>query len=98
MSFNLQFTSWRRAGTARCTSELRRISSSGFGSIKTSFSEGFTAKYDVKLLVYYELHKTMDEAIRREKAVKEWKRAWKIRLIEEGNPLWTDLWNEVSRQ
>jgi putative endonuclease len=65
---------------------------------KNQLSEGFTAKYDVKLLVYYELHKTMDEAIRREKAVKEWKRAWKIRLIEEGNPLWTDLWNEVSRQ
>jgi putative endonuclease len=55
--------------------------------------EGFSKRYDVKMLVYYEMHDTMDEAIRREKRVKDWRRAWKIRLILGFNPEWRDLYD-----
>lgn len=54
--------------------------------------EGFTRRYNVHTLVWYELHETMESAIAREKAIKEWKRAWKIRRIEEFNPEWQDLY------
>ena len=57
--------------------------------------EGFTKKYDVHKLVWYEQHATMECAIAREKAIKEWKRAWKIRLIETGNPYWIDLYESL---
>ncbi|QDT63387.1 GIY-YIG nuclease family protein [Calycomorphotria hydatis] len=57
----------------------------------------FTEKYDVYLLVYYELHEDMDQAITREKQLKKWNREWKLRLIEEFNPTWKDLWNEVKK-
>jgi len=53
--------------------------------------DGFTEKYDVKTLVYFELHSDMYEAIQREKRIKKWNRAWKIQLIEQGNPEWRDL-------
>jgi len=53
--------------------------------------DGFTEKYDVKTLVYFELHSDMYEAIQREKRIKRWNRAWKIQLIEQGNPEWRDL-------
>jgi putative endonuclease len=53
---------------------------------------GFTRKYGVKLLVWFEAHPTMEEAIKREKQMKEWKRAWKIELIENSNPEWRDLY------
>ena len=53
--------------------------------------DGFTRKYDVKTLVYFELHDDMYEAIVREKRIKKWNRAWKIELIERGNPEWRDL-------
>lgn len=46
-------------------------------------------------LVWYELHATMHEAIAREKAIKEWKRAWKIELIEQSNPQWRDLYDGI---
>jgi putative endonuclease len=46
-------------------------------------------------LVYYEIHRTMKEAIRREKQLKKWNRAWKIKLIEEKNPSWRDLFTEI---
>ena len=55
--------------------------------------EGFTKRYAVKQLVYYETHETMDSAIRREKQLKEWRRIWKIRIIEERNPAWRDLFS-----
>jgi len=58
--------------------------------------EGFTKKYRVHCLVYYEMHETMDAAIRREKQLKEWRRLWKIRLIESMNPEWVDLFDERS--
>ena len=52
---------------------------------------GFTRDYGVKHLVWFEMHVTMEEAILREKRIKKWNRAWKIQLIEEGNPAWKDL-------
>ena len=61
---------------------------------KQDLIEGFTKKYGVHTLVYYEMHETMEAAIRREKQIKEWKRAWKIRLIESMNPEWLDLFDE----
>jgi putative endonuclease len=57
--------------------------------------DGFTKEYDVHLLVYFELHDEMYEAIQREKRLKKWNRAWKIRLIEEANPGWRDLSGEI---
>jgi putative endonuclease len=53
--------------------------------------EGFTKKHKVHLLVYYEYHDDMRSAIAREKRIKKWNRAWKLRLIEEVNPDWRDL-------
>jgi putative endonuclease len=53
--------------------------------------EGFTKQYGVHNLVYFEAHADMYEAIQREKRLKKWNRAWKIRLIEEMNPGWEDL-------
>jgi len=53
--------------------------------------EGFTKKYNVHLLVYYEYHDSMHSAITREKQIKKWNRAWKLKLIEEVNPNWNDL-------
>jgi putative endonuclease len=58
--------------------------------------EGFTRKYGVKLLVYFEPHETADSAITREKQLKKWERAWKIRLIEQTNPEWRDLYSVIS--
>ena len=56
---------------------------------------GFTQKYGVHQLVYFELHGSMYEAITREKRIKGWKRAWKLALIETANPDWRDLWPEI---
>jgi putative endonuclease len=61
---------------------------------KQGLIEGFTKKYGVHMLVYYETHPTMLDAIRREKRIKEWRRQWKIRLIESMNPVWVDLFDE----
>ena len=55
--------------------------------------EGFTKRYGVKRLVYYELYDSMTDAIRREKRLKDWQRLWKIRLIEGMNPEWRDLFD-----
>ena len=59
---------------------------------RNEVAEGFTEKYGVHSLVYYELYTDMAEAIQREKRLKKWNRAWKIRLIERENPEWLDLW------
>ena len=58
-------------------------------------AEGFTSKYGVTRLVWYEMHGTMEEAITREKRIKKWNRDWKVRLIEDRNPYWHDLWGEI---
>ena len=62
---------------------------------KDGATEGFTKRYGVHLLVYFELHSDMLSAIAREKQIKKWNRAWKIRLIEAMNPEWRDLWEEI---
>jgi putative endonuclease len=62
---------------------------------KNNVVEGFTQQYSVHMLVWYEVHGTMESAIAREKAMKEWKRAWKIRRIEEVNPEWKDLYESI---
>ena len=61
---------------------------------KEKQAEGFTKKYNVSMLVYYEIHNDIQEAIKREKNIQAWKRAWKLRLIEENNPDWKDLYEE----
>jgi putative endonuclease len=58
---------------------------------KNEAFDGFTKKYGVKQLVWYEHHHSMDDAIKREKQLKKWNRAWKFRIIEELNPDWIDL-------
>jgi putative endonuclease len=62
---------------------------------KQNLVEGFTKKYGVKTLVYYEVHESSIAAITREKQVKKWERAWKIRLIEKDNPHWNDLYEKI---
>jgi putative endonuclease len=62
---------------------------------KTDVNEGFTKKYQVHDLVYYEATPDIRAAIEREKQMKKWKRAWKIALIEEMNPEWKDLYEDI---
>jgi putative endonuclease len=62
---------------------------------KNNVVDGFTKKYQVHALVWYEQHATMDTAIQREKMIKSWKRAWKIKVIEAINPQWRDLYPEL---
>ncbi len=62
---------------------------------KTDVNEGFTKKYQVHDLVYYESTPDIRSAIEREKQMKKWKRAWKIALIEEMNPEWKDLYEDI---
>ena len=57
---------------------------------------GFTRRYRVHRLVWFELHEDMTAAITRERQLKEWKRAWKLRLIEEANREWRDLWEDIA--
>jgi len=59
---------------------------------------GFTAKYGVHRLVYFETHQDVCEAIVREKRLKRWRRAWKVELIERDNQGWTDLWPALAQQ
>ena len=56
---------------------------------------GFTQRYRVHSLVWFEQHDTMQSAISREKAIKEWKRRWKLELIEQLNPNWRDLYGDI---
>lgn len=62
---------------------------------KNKLVDGFTNKYDVSFLMYYEEHDDIKEAIQREKRIKKWERAWKLKLIEEMNPNWKDLYDEI---
>jgi putative endonuclease len=58
--------------------------------------EGFTKRYAVKQLVWYEVHADIMEAIRREKQIKKWERRWKIALIQKSNPRWRDLYADIT--
>ncbi len=62
---------------------------------KHNVVEGFTEKYDVHQLVWYEAHASMESAIAREKSLKKWNRIWKLRLIEQLNPEWEDLYTQL---
>ena len=62
---------------------------------KNNVVEGFSKKYHVHLLVWYEVHDEVESAITREKQIKEWKRIWKLELIEKTNPTWRDLYIEI---
>lgn len=74
------------------TSDLRqRIHKHRMGEVP-----GFTKRYAIQRLVHFEPHSTMPDAILREKRIKKWRRAWKIRLIEEHNPDWRDLFDQLN--
>ena len=62
---------------------------------KNNQTAGFTSKYTIHRLVYFEQHEDMNAAITREKQIKKWNRAWKLRLIEELNPNWNDLYETL---
>jgi putative endonuclease len=62
---------------------------------RNNLVEGFTERYGVHNLVWYELHESMESAIQREKRLKEWKRRWKMQMIEKVNPDWEDLYPRI---
>jgi len=64
---------------------------------KNDLSKGFTQKYAVHDLVFYETHERITDAIIREKQLKKWNRKWKLRLIEKFNPDWQDLYDRICR-
>jgi putative endonuclease len=63
---------------------------------KNNVVEGFTQKYQVHILAWYEVHNSMESAIVREKVLKKWNRIWKLRLIEQFNPEWQDLYYQLT--
>jgi len=63
---------------------------------KNNVVDGFTKRHGVHILVWYELHETMESAIMKEKAMKGWKRRWKLNAIETTNPEWKDLYDNLS--
>ena len=63
---------------------------------KNDLVKGFTKKYRVHSLVYFEIFSDINEAIHREKCIKRWKRTWKIELIEKNNPNWKDRYDEIT--
>ena len=64
---------------------------------KNNLVDGFTQKYNIHCLVWYEAHESAESAINREKQIKKWKRAWKLELIEKHNPQWNDLYGNICR-
>ena len=64
---------------------------------KTGEIRGFTSRYGVKRLVYFEAHGSVESAIAREKSLKHWRRKWKLELIGKDNPDWRDLYREICR-
>ena len=64
---------------------------------REGLAEGFTKRYHVKTLVYFEPHETIATPLQREKNIKHWSREWKIDLIVAGNPDWRDLYDEIVR-
>lgn len=65
---------------------------------KQEIADGFTKKFGLKRLVYYEMHSDIQAAAHRERLLKKWHREWKIRLIEEMNPDWADLFADLKRK
>jgi putative endonuclease len=93
MSFFVYILASRRHGTLYIgmTDNLaRRYSEHHVGAVP-----GFTRKYGVKILVWYELHESRESAFVRERQLKKWNRAWKLALIERSNPKWQDLASQL---
>jgi putative endonuclease len=94
MSFYVYMLASRRNGTPYIgmTDDLiRRV-----WMHRNSVLPGFTKQYGVKMLVWYEQHETRTAAIERERQIKKWNRAWKIKRIERMNPNWCDLYDDLS--
>ena len=85
-----QQTKWNAIYTGVTSNLVKRV-----WEHKNHAVAGFTKKYRIEKLVWYEMHETMESAINREKAIKNWKRVWKINVIEAMNPLWRDLYSDV---
>ena len=64
---------------------------------KNNLIDGFTKKYNVHCMVWYEMHETAEAAINREKQIKKWDRKWKLELIEKDNPEWNDLYEDICK-
>lgn len=64
---------------------------------KNKVKPGFTRRYDVGRLVWFEIYDDPTNAILREKEIKKWRRAWKLRPIEQSNPQWVDLYDQISQ-
>ena len=96
MSFWVYILASRRGGTLYIgvTNDLVRRVFRAPGRFRAS---GFTRRYGIKMLVYYERHDTALAAIQREKNMKHWPREWKIDLIVSMNPNWRDLYEEITR-
>ncbi len=95
MTYYVYMLASRRHGTLYIgvTNDLPRRT----GEHRSKAVSGFTAQYDVTRLVWYESYARIDEAIAREKALKKRRRDWKIRLIEEMNPAWEDLYPVLNQ-
>ena len=94
MSFFVYILASRRNGTlyiGMTDDLLRRVWQHQTGAIP-----GFSSKYGVKTLVWYEQHETRESALTRERQLKKWNRTWKLRLIEQTNPAWCDLCTDLS--
>jgi len=64
---------------------------------KNDEADGFTKKHQIHTLVWFEQHENAESAITRERQIKEWKRKWKLELIEKSNPTWRDLYDEITQ-
>ena len=94
MTFYVYILASKRNGTLYIgsTDDLRRRTTAH----KAHSLGGFTAKYDVTRLVWFEEHETRESAFVRERRMKEWRRAWKLRVIEGDNPDWRDLFEDMN--
>jgi putative endonuclease len=94
MSFFVYILASRRNGTLYIgmTDDLARRT----WEHRTGVAPGFARKYGVKQLIWYELHDSRETAFVRERQLKKWNRAWKLKLIEKANPAWRDLWDDVT--
>ena len=94
MSFYVYILTSRRNGTLYTGMPddlVRRVWQHRTGAVP-----GFTRKYGVKMLVWYEQHETRESALIRERQIKNWNRSWKLQLIEQMNSGWRDLWHDIS--
>jgi putative endonuclease len=94
VSFYVYILASRRNGTLYIgmTDDLvRRVWEHQTGAVP-----GFTQKYGIKMLVWYEQHESRETAFQRERQLKKWNRAWKLQLIESVNPTWRDLFLEIA--